>query len=196
MPTALPAVVTIALSIGVKRLLRRKALVRRLSSVETLGSCDVICTDKTGTLTSNRMTVRRAWTLAGEATLEGSGDAPTGAVSQALDPLLYRIGAACNNAKLERDGGEWHSAGDPTEVALLVSAGKNGVPREAEVEEEPVEAEAEEEPVEAEVEPEETIEAEEVPVEAAETDDEMFFGEPEEEIPEEAPEESVFEEPL
>ncbi len=135
-PTALPAVVTIALSIGVKRLLRRQALVRRLSSVETLGSCDVICTDKTGTLTSNRMTVRRAWTLAGEAEHEGGGQTPLGAISRALDPLLYRIGAACNNARLERDGEGWRSGGDPTEIALLASAERAGVSSEAQIEEE------------------------------------------------------------
>ncbi|NLC70597.1 MAG: HAD-IC family P-type ATPase, partial [Desulfuromonadaceae bacterium] len=75
-PTALPAVVTIALSIGVKRLLQKKSLVRNLSSVETLGSCDVICTDKTGTLTENQMTVRYAWTADGEASLSGTGYEP------------------------------------------------------------------------------------------------------------------------
>jgi Ca2+-transporting ATPase len=135
-PTALPAVVTIALSIGVKRLLRRKALVRRLSSVETLGSCDVICTDKTGTLTSNRMTVRRAWTLEGEAEVSGDGDSPDGVASISLDPLLYRIGAACNNASLERDGAGWRTRGDPTEAALLVSAAKTGNGHRFDVEEE------------------------------------------------------------
>ncbi|MBC8209365.1 MAG: cation-translocating P-type ATPase [Desulfobulbaceae bacterium] len=125
-PTALPAVVTIALSIGVKRLLAKKALVRRLRSVETLGSCDVICTDKTGTLTENQMTVRYAWTLDGETELHGSGYAPEGEVSGHVDPLVFRVGLLCNNAALEEEAGGWQVIGDPTEGALLVSAIKSG----------------------------------------------------------------------
>jgi Ca2+-transporting ATPase len=126
-PTALPAVVTIALSIGVKRLLAKKALVRRLSSVETLGSCDIICTDKTGTLTENQMTVRQAWTLQGEAELSGTGYEPVGEVSGRLDPLLYQAGLLCNNSSLEEKEGSWRITGDPTEAALLTSAAKVGV---------------------------------------------------------------------
>ena len=126
-PTALPAVVTIALSIGVKRLLSKKALVRNLSSVETLGSCDVICTDKTGTLTENQMTVRQAWTLAGETTLSGTGYGPTGAVTGSADRDLFLCGLLCNNASLYQEDGSWQIAGDPTEAALLTSAAKAGV---------------------------------------------------------------------
>jgi P-type Ca2+ transporter type 2C len=126
-PTALPAVVTIALSIGVKRLLKRKALVRNLSSVETLGSCDVICTDKTGTLTENQMTVRCAWTLDSEATLSGVGYAPDGELSGKVPPQLFLSGLLCNNASLDLDGENWRITGDPTEAALLVSAAKAGV---------------------------------------------------------------------
>ncbi len=126
-PTALPAVVTIALSIGVKRLLRRKALVRNLSSVETLGSCDVICTDKTGTLTENQMTVRCAWTLAGEATFSGVGYSPDGELSGKVPHQLLLCGLLCNNASLDKDGENWRITGDPTEAALLVSAAKVGV---------------------------------------------------------------------
>jgi len=126
-PTALPAVVTIALSIGVKRLLRKKALVRKLSAVETLGSCDIICTDKTGTLTQNEMCVRHAWTLDGEAELAGVGYSPAGTVSVPLSPQLYRIGLICNNASLREEAAEWRITGDPTEAALLVSAAKAGV---------------------------------------------------------------------
>ena len=126
-PTALPAVVTIALSVGVKRLLKKKALVRRLSSVETLGSCDVICTDKTGTLTENQMTVRYGWTLAGEVELHGTGYEPAGEVTGEAVELLFRAGLLCNNASLHEEDGVWELIGDPTEGALLTSAGKLGL---------------------------------------------------------------------
>ncbi|MBU0731192.1 MAG: cation-translocating P-type ATPase [Proteobacteria bacterium] len=135
-PTALPAVVTIALSVGVKRLLRKKALVRKLSSVETLGSCDVICTDKTGTLTENKMTVRRAWTLDGEALITGAGYDPQGELSVPLDSLLFQIGLVCNNATLRKKDAGWVITGDPTEAALLVSARKAGVDLEVQREDE------------------------------------------------------------
>ncbi len=123
-PTALPAVVTIALSIGVKRLLAKKALVRNLSSVETLGSCDVICTDKTGTLTENQMTVRQAWTLEGETTFSGTGYTPTGDVNGQVVHELLLCGLLCNNASLYEEHGAWKIVGDPTEAALLTSAAK------------------------------------------------------------------------
>ncbi len=130
-PTALPAVVTIALSIGVKRLLAKKALVRNLASVETLGSCDVICTDKTGTLTQNQMTVRHAWTLDGETCLQGSGYAPEGGLSGPISGPLFLCGLLCNNASIYQEQGLWKIAGDPTEAALLVSAAKAGICAEA-----------------------------------------------------------------
>jgi Ca2+-transporting ATPase len=126
-PEGLPAIVTISLSIGVKRLLARKALVRRLAAVETLGSCDIICTDKTGTLTENQMTVRQGWTPDGEANLAGLGYAPTGAISAPLEPLLFKAGLLCNNATLGEKEGSWRITGDPTEAALLTSAAKAGV---------------------------------------------------------------------
>lgn len=123
-PTALPAVVTIALSLGVKKLLKNNCLVRKLSSVETLGSCDVICSDKTGTLTKNQMTVRSSWTLDGLANFTGGGYSTVGNVSSKLNPLLYSIGLFCNNSSLEKKGSSFKITGDPTEAALLVSAKK------------------------------------------------------------------------
>ncbi len=123
-PSGLPAVVTIALSIGVKKLLRKNALVRRLASVETLGSCNIICSDKTGTLTQNQMTVRKAWTLQGEASLEGIGYEAKGNIEGVTDRLLFEIGLHCNNASVYQKEGEWKISGDPTEAALLVSAEK------------------------------------------------------------------------
>ncbi len=127
-PTALPAVVTIALSVGVKRLLKRKALVRRLASVETLGSCDVICTDKTGTLTENRMSVRYAWSLDGETELEGQGYEPQGAVRNGpANTLLFEAGLVCNHGDVRLEHGQWIAVGDPTEAALVVSAARAGV---------------------------------------------------------------------
>ncbi len=125
-PTALPTVVTVALSIGVKRLLRKHALVRRLSSVETLGSCDIICSDKTGTLTRNEMTVRSVWSLDGEARLGGMGYSPAGAVefvSGHPGRVVFEAGLACNNAALQGE----EIRGNPTEAALLVSAAKANI---------------------------------------------------------------------
>jgi Ca2+-transporting ATPase len=124
-PEGLPAVVTVTLSIGVKKLLKKNALVRKLSSVETLGSCDVICTDKTGTLTKNEMTVERVYTYdTGVAELEGVGYTPQGTISKDVHTLLFEIGELCNNASLYKKEGMWQISGDPTEAALLVSAQK------------------------------------------------------------------------
>ncbi len=139
-PEGLPAIVTIALAVGVQRMARRRAVVRELPAVETLGSTSVVCTDKTGTLTRNEMTLRRAWTPQGdEAEFEGVGYEAAGRVvlrGRRLDPagqvggplrdLL--IGAAlANEARLDGDGDRRSVLGDPTDGALLVAAERGGV---------------------------------------------------------------------
>lgn len=127
-PEGLPAVVTIALSIGVRKMAEKKALIRRLSSVETLGSTNVICTDKTGTLTQNAMTVRTIWVDRKWIEVTGVGYAPEGEFSKEAPDLdiALRIGALCNNANILQEEGVWVVAGDPTEGALLTVAGKKG----------------------------------------------------------------------
>jgi calcium-translocating P-type ATPase len=114
-PEGLLPVITLALAIGVRDLVRRGAVVKRLSSVETLGSTDVICTDKTGTLTQNRMQVTRLWTASGEAPPGSGRSAPVAAMAEVM--------AACNNARLDGDTGP---SGDPTEIALLQAAAESG----------------------------------------------------------------------
>ena len=135
-PEALPAVVTISLALGVKRMVRRNALVRRLPAVETLGSTSVICSDKTGTLTKDEMTVRRLYVAGRMIEVSGTGYEPSGTFSQngsnlALsDPLsrLLQAAALASDARLEqRNGaGTWEIKGDPTEGALVVAAAKAG----------------------------------------------------------------------
>ncbi|MHB8766251.1 MAG: cation-translocating P-type ATPase [Deferrisomatales bacterium] len=120
-PEGLPIVATIALARGVWRMARRNALVNRLSAVETLGATSVICTDKTGTLTENRMAADRYVTAGGEARVT-PGRPPDPMLREALE-----VGALCNNAQLPPDG---PAVGDPTEVALLVAAAAAGLGRE------------------------------------------------------------------
>lgn len=136
-PEGLPAVATIALAVGVRRMARRRALVRRLATVESLGSVTVICTDKTGTLTGGEMTVTVVQAGDREVEVTGTGYAPVGElrdsgmpVEARDDPLLelaLRVGALANRAELVRDGAGWSVRGDPTEAALLAAARKGGI---------------------------------------------------------------------
>jgi len=138
-PESLPAVVTLALALGARRMTARNALIRRLPAVETLGSVTVLGTDKTGTLTEGAMVARQAWTPAGEAVITGTGYQPQGQVLRdgqplgpATDPAMTALlaGAAlCNDAALHQagDGQEWAAVGDPTEAALLAAARRLGL---------------------------------------------------------------------
>jgi len=147
-PEGLPAVVTICLALGMQRMARRNALIRKLPAVETLGSATVICSDKTGTLTQNKMMVVQGWAGGKTFQVTGEGYRPTGSFSydgQPLDPatdpaisLLLHTGLLCNDAALEKGGAQegessWRMVGDPTEGALVVMAAKAGLWR-AEVE--------------------------------------------------------------
>jgi Ca2+-transporting ATPase len=136
-PEGLPAIVTIALSIGVRKMAKRNALVRRLPSVETLGCTTVICTDKTGTLTQNEMVVRSIWVNDSFVDVTGVSYNPEGdfeinhiKINQQEIPELImalKIGTLCNSAELHQDHKHqkaWNIAGDPTEGAILTAAGK------------------------------------------------------------------------
>ncbi|MDQ6806913.1 MAG: cation-transporting P-type ATPase, partial [Actinomycetota bacterium] len=118
-PEGLLPVITLALAVAVSGLARRGALVKRLSAVETLGSTDVICTDKTGTLTENRMRPLTAWTVSSEVALEREREDPRAAPTDAALTALAQAAAACNNAHLQPD---IPGTGDPTELALLSAA--------------------------------------------------------------------------
>ncbi|MCK4589622.1 MAG: calcium-translocating P-type ATPase, SERCA-type [Nanoarchaeota archaeon] len=134
-PEGLPAVVTISLSLGVKRMIKRNALVRKLPSVETLGSVDVICSDKTGTLTKNEMTVKKIWNSDKIYEVTGAGYGPEGTfvldkqITAPNDDLkkLLLMGALCNDSKLTQENEQRKVIGDPTEACLLVSAEKAGI---------------------------------------------------------------------
>ena len=139
-PEGLPAVTTITMAIGVQRMARRNAILRRLPAIEALGCVSTICSDKTGTLTKNEMTVTRAVTAAGTFDITGVGYAPVGAFHQNgakidahnFQPLqaLMRSAALCNEASVRQTTEGWIVDGDPLEGALLVAAAKAGEDRE------------------------------------------------------------------
>ena len=135
-PEALPAVVTISLAIGVQRMVRRHALMRRLSAVETLGSTSVICSDKTGTLTKDEMTVRKVYVAGKVLEVSGAGYEPQGRFSfegvplepsSALKRFLEAATLASDARMVNEPGGRWGIKGDPTEGAMVVAAAKIGL---------------------------------------------------------------------
>jgi len=137
-PEGLPAIVTITLALGAREFAKRNAIIRRLSSAESLGATTVICSDKTGTLTKGEMTVRRMYVNNKVVEVTGVGYEPKGEFHQSGDTinpqndqdlsLLLRIGALCNNAQLDKnEKGTWSIIGDPTEGALIVTAAKAGL---------------------------------------------------------------------
>lgn len=138
-PEGLPAVVTITLAIGVNRMASRNAIIRKLPAVESLGSATVICSDKTGTLTENKMTVQRIDIADEHYVVSGSGYTPNGEIALAqhgneeasmterLNPALQEClmaGLLCNDSWLQEKGGDWQVVGDPTEGALITVASK------------------------------------------------------------------------
>jgi Ca2+-transporting ATPase len=149
-PEGLPAVVTVALAVGVRKMSSRNAIVRRLASVETLGSTTVICSDKTGTLTKDEMTVQRALVNDRFFEITGTGYEPKGEFFEdgnLIDPekqkglsLLLKTGCLCNHASLAEKG-SWSVVGDPTEGALLTLAAKSGIWRDQLLKENPLVAE-------------------------------------------------------
>jgi Ca2+-transporting ATPase len=141
-PEGLPAVVTVVLALGVQRMAKRNAIIRHLAAVETLGSADVIASDKTGTLTKNEITVRVVVTASGRVTFTGTGYAPEGEVSWDGGKLIggslrhelvraLTVADRANNAVLQERGGRWSVQGDPTEGALIVAARKAGLEEDA-----------------------------------------------------------------
>ncbi|HEY3360492.1 MAG TPA: calcium-translocating P-type ATPase, SERCA-type [Methanosarcina sp.] len=135
-PEALPAVVTVGLGLGVRRMVKRHALVRKLPSVETLGATNVICSDKTGTLTQNKMTVERICVNKQIFKVTGAGYSPSGeffkedkkaSVDDVHLQILLLGAVLCNDAGLFKESEKWKIKGDPTEAALLVAAAKAGL---------------------------------------------------------------------
>ncbi len=139
-PEGLPAAMTIMLAIGVGKMARRHAIIRKMPAVETLGSTTVICSDKTGTLTQNQMTVQQIYAGTKRYEISGVGYAPLGELrldNAVIDPGLHpalveclKAGLLCNDSRLIQNGEQWNIEGDPTEVALITAAAKAGQSRE------------------------------------------------------------------
>ncbi|MUG95934.1 HAD-IC family P-type ATPase [Scytonema sp. UIC 10036] len=135
-PEGLPAVVTVTLAIGVSRMAKRNAIIRKLPAVETLGSATVVCSDKTGTLTKNQMTVQAIYAGGHQYTVSGVGYAPEGEILRDDKPVNLNsdkglqecllAGILCNDSHIEKKDGKWVVVGDPTEGALMTSARKAG----------------------------------------------------------------------
>jgi Ca2+-transporting ATPase len=136
-PEGLPAAVTITLAIGVSRMAKRRAIIRKLPAVETLGSTSIICSDKTGTLTENQMTVQAVFAGGTRYQVSGGGYDPGGRILTDGEPVnldsrpalveCLRAGLLCNDSQLVQVDGRWTAQGDPTEAALIVVAGKAGL---------------------------------------------------------------------
>lgn len=126
-PEGLPAIVTIALAIGVQRMIKRKAIIRKLPAVETLGCATVICSDKTGTLTQNKLAVTRLWVPGQEYNLMVEPNRNSDIRSNDRIKSLLEIGVLCNNAQMDTTNHQSKILGDPTEGALLFIANKNGI---------------------------------------------------------------------
>jgi Ca2+-transporting ATPase len=137
-PEGLPAALTVTLAIGVSRMAQRRAIIRKLPAVETLGSVTVICSDKTGTLTQNQMTVQQIYVTDATYRVSGIGYAPSGEIwhddkiittfdGHAALVETLRAGLLCNDSALVEEEGAWRAEGDPTEVALIVAARKAGL---------------------------------------------------------------------
>jgi Ca2+-transporting ATPase len=136
-PEALPAVVTISLALGVQRMVKRKALIRKLPAVETLGATNIICSDKTGTLTHDEMTIKKIYVSGRMYDVEGAGYTPEGNYLIGQDQVepksdkdlhnLLKFGTLCNDTILQGTGNSWSILGDPTEGAIVVAAVKAGI---------------------------------------------------------------------